>query len=57
MPAAAGGGSDAARRETAAERFLARETEYLGSELRRVLGVSAVCLGLLAALVVVDRLA
>ena len=42
-------------RETAAERFLVREAQYLGGELQRVIGVTAVCLALLVGLVVVDR--
>lgn len=39
-----------------ARRASARDEGYLASELRRVAGVSAACLGLLAVLVVVDRL-
>ena len=35
---------------------VAREVPYLVAEMKRVAGVTAVCLGLLAALVVVDRL-
>ena len=37
-------------------RLVQREAPYLRGELRRVAGVSAVCLTLLAMLVVVDRL-
>ena len=37
-------------------RASARDEGYLAAELRRVAGVSAACLGLLAVLVVVDRL-
>ncbi len=40
----------------AARRASSRDEGYLASELRRVAGVSAACLGLLAVLVVVDRL-
>jgi hypothetical protein len=39
-----------------ARRASTRDGGYLASELRRVAGVSAACLGLLALLVVVDRL-
>ena len=39
-----------------ARRASASDAGYLASELRRVAGVSAACLGLLAVLVVVDRL-
>jgi hypothetical protein len=35
---------------------VAREAPYLGAELRRIVGVSAACAGLLAVLVVVDRI-
>ncbi len=37
-------------------RYVERESPYLAAELRRVLGVSVVSFGLLALLVVVDRL-
>ena len=37
-------------------RLVEREAPYLRGELRRVAGVSAVCLALLAMLVLVDRL-
>ena len=39
-----------------ARRASTRDEGYLASELRRVAGFSAACLGLLAVLVVVDRL-
>ena len=45
------------RRERAAQtEYEARETPYLPAELRRVLGVTAACAGLLGVLAIVDRL-
>jgi hypothetical protein len=38
-------------------RLVARETPYLRAELRRILGVTATCIGLLVVLVIVDRMA
>ena len=53
-------GAPAAPPATAAglrpERLVEREAPYLVAELRRVATVTAVCAGLLAALVAVDRL-
>lgn len=37
-------------------RLVAREMPYLRTELRRIAGVTATCIGLLAVLAVVDRL-
>jgi hypothetical protein len=38
------------------DRVLARESAQMMSESKRVLAISAVCFGMLAALVIVDRL-
>lgn len=37
-------------------RLVARETPYLRTELRRIAGVTATCIGLLAVLAIVDRM-
>jgi hypothetical protein len=42
--------------QTRPQRLVERESRYLGTELRRIGGVAAVCLSLLALLIVVDRL-
>lgn len=44
------------RERTPQVTYEARETPYLSAELRRVIGVSAACAGLLGVLVIVDRL-
>ena len=43
-------------RDSRPSRYVEREAPHLAMELRRVLGVSVVTFGLLAVLVVVDRL-
>jgi hypothetical protein len=43
-------------RDARPQRYIERESPYLAYELRRVLGVTSVCFGLLAVLTVVDRL-
>lgn len=43
-------------RELRSPASLARESAYMVTELKRVVGVTALCFGMLAVLVVVDRL-
>jgi len=53
------GGAMGVRQSHETQRVLAhtaREVPYLVAELKRVAGVTAVCFGLLAVLVIVDRL-
>lgn len=47
---------DATARDLRPVRYVERESPFLTAELKRVLGVSVVSFGLLAALVIVDRL-
>ena len=44
------------RRDARPLRYVERESPLLAAELLRVLGVAATCFGLLAVLVVIDRL-
>ena len=55
----AGGAMPTTRQAAESQRVaahVAREVPYLVAEMKRVFGVTAVCLGLLAVLVVVDRM-
>jgi hypothetical protein len=50
------GFSEAHARQVRSPEYMARQTGYMINEMKRVLGVSILCFGMLAVLVVVDRL-